>query len=65
LQENLEETRKAIQQEFENYELAPGIVMKSNLNELNVSHVYIATAGIRVRIGMKGSLTLNVKSLGK
>ncbi|MCB0519480.1 MAG: DUF4403 family protein [Saprospiraceae bacterium] len=65
LRENLDETKNAIQQEFENYELAPGISMKANLNELNVSHVYIATEGIRVRIGMNGNLNVDVKGLGK
>jgi hypothetical protein len=65
LKGNLDETKKAIQEEFENYELAQGISMKGQLRELNVSHVYIAADGIKVRIGMNGNLNVEVKSLGK
>ncbi len=65
LKENLDETKKAIQQEFENYEVAQGINMHGNLKELNVSHVYIAADGIKVRIGMTGNLNVEVKGLGR
>jgi hypothetical protein len=62
---NLEDTKAMIQKEMQNYQLAPGISMTGLLQELNVSHVYIASEAIRVRIGLKGNLKLDVKSLGQ
>ncbi len=62
---NLEDTKAMIQKEMQNYQLAPGVSMNGLLNELSVSHVYIAAEAIRVRIGLKGNLKLEVKSLGK
>jgi len=62
---NLEDTKAMIQQEMQFYQLAPGITMKGILQELNVSHVYIATEAIRVRIGLKGNLKMDVNSLGQ
>ncbi|MEK7256416.1 MAG: DUF4403 family protein, partial [Bacteroidota bacterium] len=63
LKYNLDDTRQMIQQELDNYQIAPGIAMKGNLEELNLSHVYIAADAIKVRIGLKGKLNLEVKGL--
>ena len=62
---NLEDTKSMIQKEMQNYQLAPGISMTGLLQELSVSQVYIAAEAIRVRIGLKGNLKLDVKSLGQ
>jgi hypothetical protein len=63
LRENLDETRNMIQEELKNYALAPGINLNGSLAELNVSHVYIAADAIKVRIGLKGKVNVEVKGL--
>ncbi|MBI5916240.1 MAG: DUF4403 family protein [Bacteroidetes bacterium] len=62
---NLEDAKTAIRQELQNYQLAPGIQMSGLLDELSVSNVYISATAIRVRIGLKGKLSLDVKGLGQ
>lgn len=62
---NLEDMKKMLQQELKNYALAPGINLNGELDDLMVSHVYIATDAIKVRIGLNGRLNLDVKGLGK
>ncbi len=61
---NIEDTKKMIQEQLENYELAPGIILKGTLQDIKVSHVYIAADAIKVRIGVNGNVTLDVKGLG-
>ncbi|MEO1261568.1 MAG: DUF4403 family protein [Bacteroidota bacterium] len=62
LNENLLLAQKAIETELENFELGPGIKIISSLEELNVSHVYINTKGINVKVGMTGELALEVSN---
>ncbi len=61
LKYNLEDSKKSIQEALNDYELAPGIHMHGLLDDISVSNVYIATNAIRVRIGLKGKLNLDVK----
>ena len=60
LNENLLSAQKAIETELENFQLGPGIKIISNLEELNVSHVYIDTRGINVKVGLTGELALEI-----
>lgn len=64
LKYNLEDSKKSMQEAMKDYEIAPGIRLNGLLDDLTVSNVYVATKGIRVRIGMKGKLNLDVKGLG-
>ena len=61
LNENLDAAQKAIEQELENFDLGPGIKLVGNLNELNVSHVYVSTSGLNVKVGLAGKLHIKVK----
>jgi hypothetical protein len=61
---NLDDARNAIQEQLRGYELSPGIQLNGLLEELTVSNVYIAANAIKVRIGLKGKLNLDVKGLG-
>ena len=65
LNHNLEDTKTILQQELKNYSISPGISLAGTLDEINVSHVYIAAEAIRVRIGLKGKLGMDVKGLGQ
>ncbi|MEZ4934239.1 MAG: DUF4403 family protein [Saprospiraceae bacterium] len=65
LNENLEAAQKAIEFELENFDLGPGIKMVGNLNEINVSHVYISTTGINVKVGLSGKLHIEVNEFSK
>ncbi len=61
LDENVEEIKKMLKEELEHYEIAKGIILTGNLDELAVSHVYVAPDGIHVRVGMMGKLNVDVK----
>jgi hypothetical protein len=61
---NLEDAKKAIQENINDYQLAPGINLHGLLDDLSISHVYVASNAIRVRIGLRGKLNLEVKGLG-
>jgi hypothetical protein len=62
---NLEDAKKMIQEELKDYAIAPGINLNGELADLTISHVYVASDAIKVRIGMKGKLNLDVKGLGQ
>jgi hypothetical protein len=61
---NIEDTKKMIQEQLKNYEVAPGILLDGTLDEINISHVYIQYDAIKVRIGVKGLVNLDIKGLG-
>ncbi len=61
LKYNLEDSKKSIQDALKNYEIAPGIHLNGLLDDLSISNVYIATNAIRVQIGLKGKLNLEVR----
>lgn len=61
LDENLEEVKKMIQEQLDNYEFTKGIYLNGDLEELSISHVYITPDGINVRVGLKGKLNVDVK----
>lgn len=61
LEENLEDIKKMIQKQLNDYQLSKGIFLNGNLTELNISHVYVAPDGIHVRVGLTGKLNVDVK----
>ena len=61
LNENLQAAQEAIETELENFDLGPGVKIVGKLDELNVSHVYINTTGINVKVGLTGNLHVEVK----
>lgn len=63
LSENLEGTKELIQQELKEYELASGIQLRGNLNDLSISNIYINTNGINVQVGLDGQLNLEINGL--
>ncbi len=63
LVENLEALQNAIEMELEDFELARGLTIKGDLEELNVSHVYIGATGINVKVGLNGKLALEIKEI--
>ncbi len=60
LEYNLEEIKHMIQEELARYELAPGVQLVGDLDELGVQHTWIAPDGIRVQIVLTGRLALLV-----
>lgn len=64
LNHNLEDTKKLMQDQLKDYPIAPGVNVNGLLDELSVSNVYVSTNSIKVRIGLKGTLGLDVKGLG-
>ena len=64
LVQNLELTREAIQQEFQNFALAPGMRLNGELADLSVSHVYIGADAIHVKVGLNGRLRLDIDKIG-
>ncbi len=63
LTENLEVLQTAIEVELKKFELSKGLTIIGDLHELNVSHVYIGTTGINVKIGLKGNMSLEIKEI--
>lgn len=60
---NLTEIKTQVQQELSNYQIAPGILLKGNLRELNLQDAWLTPEGIRVTLGMNGKLDVRVDEL--
>lgn len=60
LEYNLEEIKQTIQEEMAHYEVAPGVVLRGDLDELGVQHTWIAPDGIRVQVVLAGRLAVLV-----
>ena len=60
---NLEEIKKQAQTQLTRYEIAPGIVVKGNLDNLGISDVYLTPKGIRVKLGIKGKLNVGMEEI--
>ncbi|MEM9887750.1 MAG: DUF4403 family protein [Bacteroidota bacterium] len=60
---NLSEIRKTTQQQLERYEIASGVVLKGNLDDLNITDVYLTPKGIRVKLGLSGQVNVGMEIL--
>lgn len=58
---NLDEIRKEARKQLERYELAPGIVLKGNLDDLSITDVYLTPRGIRVKLGLEGQVNVGME----
>lgn len=63
LQYNLDDSKAMVQQQLKNYPIANGIILNGLLDDISVSHVYVTTDAIKVRVGLKGKLNVDVKGL--
>lgn len=65
LNENLQIMQETIETQLENFELAPGVTIMGNLDELNVSHIYVSATSLNVKVGLKGKMLLEIKDLAR
>lgn len=63
LSENLFELKRTIQKELNSLELAKGVVLEGELDELNVAEVIVLSEGFLVQVGLKGQLNVKIKGL--
>ncbi|RMG78705.1 MAG: DUF4403 family protein, partial [Bacteroidetes bacterium] len=61
LEENLLEIKKMVREQLTNYQISKGVFLRGDLDEVSVSHVFIAPDGIHVRLGLAGAVNLDVK----
>ncbi len=57
---NLEEIKQTIEESLSYYEIAPGVTLQGQLEDLGVQHTWIAPDGIRVQVVLKGKLLIGV-----
>ncbi|MEL7020040.1 MAG: DUF4403 family protein [Bacteroidota bacterium] len=62
LDTNLSEIKSQIQEQLDNYELAPNVIMQGNLRELNIQDVLLTPTAIRVDVGLEGNLEVVLDS---
>lgn len=60
LDANLEEIRKTIQTELDNFVIAPGVKLIGNLSNIGLRNAYITPEGIRVTAQLKGTVAMEV-----
>lgn len=61
--ENLNELRSQIETQLANQELAPGISLNGELNQLGLSQTLLTEAGIELVVGLDGNLGLSIDGL--
>ena len=60
LDANLNDIKKQIQEQLENYELAPNITLQGKLKELKIQDAYLTPFSIRVDIGLEGNVGVSM-----
>lgn len=60
---NLEEIQEQIRAQMANYELAQGIVLNGDLEELSIQNAFLAPEGIKVDIGLKGKAQVKISGI--
>lgn len=63
LNDNLSALKEQLDEELKSQELAPGIVLNGQLNDLALSRTYLTREGIEVVVKMNGNLDLNISGL--
>lgn len=63
LDDNLKDIQQQLQEQLSNYTIAKGIQLKGQLQELNLQNAYLASDGIKVRIGLRGKADILVNQL--
>lgn len=59
----LDATKKTLQEEMQHVELAPGVFLKGQLSRLSVDQLYLTMDAMRLWIGMKGDVEVDVEGL--
>jgi hypothetical protein len=59
----LDNTKKTLEEEMKNVEVAPGIFMKGQLSRLSVDQLFLTPDAMRVWIGMNGEIEVDVEGL--
>lgn len=59
----LDNTKKTLQEEMKHVEVAPGIFLQGQLARLSVDQVFLTPDAMRVWIGMKGDMQVDVEGL--
>jgi len=62
---NLNETKKELEKQLNDYPLATGFKMKSKIDQLSVDNIQITPEGIMVDINIGGNLGINTVSIAK
>ncbi len=60
---NLQEIKKQAQEQFTRYEIAPGIILKGDLKDLNITDVFLTREGIRVQVGVQGNMNVSLEGI--
>ncbi len=60
---NLQAIKQQIQEQFTRYEIAPGIVLKGELKDLNITDVFLTRQGIRVQVGVQGNMNVGLEGI--
>ena len=63
LNENLQELKRTIQVELNSFELANGVALQGQLDELNLAEVFVLSTGFLVQVGLKGQLNVKIEGL--
>lgn len=59
----LDATKKTLQEEMQNVEVAPGVILKGQLSRLAVDQIFLTPDAMRLWIGMKGEMEVDVEGL--
>ena len=60
---NLKEVQRQMQEQLADYSVTEGIRLQGELGELNIENAYLAPESIKVDIGLKGKLKLQVNGI--
>ncbi|MCP3930038.1 MAG: DUF4403 family protein [Bacteroidetes bacterium] len=63
LTDNLNELKTQIQQQLNNYQLAPNVLLQGNLKELQLQNAFLTPFSIRVDITLSGHLNIKVSGV--
>lgn len=62
LEANLKESKEMMTRQLNGYQLAPGVQMTGQVNELTIRDVYVLREGLRADILLTGNIRIDVKS---
>lgn len=60
---NLEEIQKQMREQLANYELTKGVVLRGDLQQLNIRNAYLAPEGIKVDLALTGKVLVKIDSI--
>ena len=63
LESNIKESKKLMEQQLNNYQLAPGVRMTGRVDELTIRDVYVLREGLSADVLLSGAIKIDVKQL--